>query len=66
MEQSSTAMEGLNTIATQEQLQHPFHVTEISGKDKLQELAAQLGKERIMLLLQIFGKHTQEQQNILF
>jgi len=53
--QSSIAMEGFTPFATQEQLHHTFHVTEVSGTDRLKQLAETLGNERLELVLQIFG-----------
>jgi len=60
-----TVMEELNTSPAQEQLQHTLCVAEISEGDRLQELAEQLGNERVELLLQIFGNSSQEKQNVL-
>jgi len=61
-DQNSTAIKVLNTCATpQQQLQHTFCVAEIPGTKRLQELADQLGNEKLELLLQIFGTCSQEQ-----
>jgi len=65
-EQTSTAREGFNIIATPVELPHTFRVKEISGTDRLQELAERLGNERLELLLQIFGTCSQEQQHLTF
>jgi len=65
-EQTSTAREVLNTFVTPEELPHSFCANEISGADRLQELAESLGNERLELLLQIFGTRSQEDQNLSF
>jgi len=63
-QQSSTTREEFDTFATQEQLQHTLHVTEVSGTDRLKNLAESLGSERLELLLQIFGTCCHEQQHL--
>jgi len=63
-QQSSTTREEFDTFAKQEQLQHTLHVAEVSGTDRLKNLAESLGNERLELLLHIFGTCCHEQQHL--
>jgi len=60
-EKSSTAKEKLKYFALQEPLQYTLPGTEISGTDRLEILAQRLGDEILELLLQIFGKCSQQE-----